>query len=104
MHQSATVDEVLGYLEVSSAKLDAALSELLERSRIQPRKIDVEDSPGEFVVAIAEFGGCVLYWSDIEEGWELSELGEGCSIRTRGCNQFELQHVLYKISGPAVAG
>lgn len=46
------------------------------------------------MVAVAAFGDKLLYWSDIEEGWELAVPSSCGSIESRGCNQFELKHVL----------
>ena len=41
----------------------------------------------------------LLYWSDIEEGWELA-VPDGCgNIASRGCNQFDLQDLLYQVLG-----
>jgi hypothetical protein len=56
-------------------------------------------APGEFVVAVAVLDEKLLYWSDIEEGWELEAPDGRGNIASRGCNQFELRHVLYRVFG-----
>jgi hypothetical protein len=71
----------------------------LESALIRPRAVGVSDSPGEFVVAVAVLDEKLLYWSDIEEGWELEVPDGRGNIASRGCNQFELQHVLHQVFG-----
>ena len=93
------VGEVLTLLQGAAARLSNAQREALEQALIAPRKLLVEDSPGEFVVAVAAFGDKLLYWSDVEEGWELAVPNERGSIASRGCNQFELKHVLNQMEG-----
>lgn len=48
----------------------------------------------EWVFVVAEFASGVLYYEDVEEGFEVSALGADGSIPNRGCNQYELRHVL----------
>lgn len=85
------------------AMVPPAHREALECALIAPRKLAIEDSPGEFVVAVAAFGDKLLYWSDVEEGWELEVPSQAGTIPSRGCNQFKLGHVLYQTLGPADA-
>ena len=106
MSEGATIAEVLEVLEllkVAKATLHEAHLVALEHALIAPRKLGIEDCPGEFVAAVARFGEALLYWSDVEEGWELEVPSETGTIPFRGCNQFELSHVLYQIVGPADA-
>ena len=72
---------------------------LFESIRVSPRPIPVESDPGQFVFVVGEHNGRVLYWSDIEEGWELEEPNVKGGINTRGCNQFELSHIMYQTFG-----
>jgi hypothetical protein len=102
MHRNAHADEVLSLLLQAMSALHAPHKAALERALIAPRYLAVEDSPGESVVAVAAFGRELLYWSDVEEGWELAIPSEGGTIPTRGCNQFELGHVLHRALGSAV--
>ncbi|XSC47318.1 hypothetical protein ACF1BQ_018420 [Bradyrhizobium sp. RDT10] len=71
----------------------------LERALIRPRTVGLSDAPGEFVVAVAVLDEKLLYWSDIEEGWELAVPDGRGNIPSRGCNQYELRHVLYQVFG-----
>jgi hypothetical protein len=51
----------------------------------------------ESVFVIAEFGDAVMYYEEVEEGFELATLDEDGAIQSRGCSQFELRHVLNRL-------
>jgi hypothetical protein len=103
MGGNAEIAEVMALFKLAKATLRRRHLDALERALIAPRALAVEDSPGEFVVAVAAFGESLLYWSDVEEGWELAIPSQAGTIPSRGCNQFELGHVLYQVVGPANA-
>jgi hypothetical protein len=48
----------------------------------------------ESVLVVAEFPQGLLYYEDVEEGFEFGVLGEDGAIPSQGCNQYELKHVL----------
>jgi hypothetical protein len=75
----------------------------LESALIRPRIVGTSDSPGEFVVAVAVLDEKLLYWSDLEEGWELEAPDGRGNIPSRGCNQYELGHVLHQVFGAPTA-
>src|SRR5438105_985237 len=100
MSQSAQIAEVLGLLNQAMVTLQPVHRDMLKQALIAPRMLPVADSPGESVVAVAAFGEALLYWSEAEEGWELGVPSRDGSIPFRGCNQFELQHVLCQIVEP----
>ena len=85
------------------ASLHPQHREALESVLIRPRTVALNDSPGEFVVAVAVLDGKLLYWSDLEEGWELEAPDGRGNIPSRGCNQYELRHVLYQVFGAPTA-
>ena len=100
MRRSAKVGEVAKLLKLALAKLPPAHRQALEGALMAPQKLAVEDSLGGFVVALAAFEGRLLYWSDVEEGWELEVPSKTGTIPSRGC---ELAHVLWQILSPANA-
>lgn len=51
----------------------------------------------EQVFVIAEFGDRVLYYEDIEEGFELASLDSHGAVPSQGSNQFELRQVLAQL-------
>lgn len=95
----ATLDEVQLILRDDSQQLHHKHRELIEQMRIQPRQIPVVRFPGEAVWAVAQHEGRFLYWSDIEDGWELEAFEPDGGIQDRGCNQFELHHIMYQLFG-----
>lgn len=48
----------------------------------------------ETVVVVARKGEEVIYWEDVEEGFNVSPIGEGRRILEHWCNQDELRHAL----------
>ena len=48
----------------------------------------------ESVVVVARRGSEVIYWEDVEEGFNLSPMAEGGRILEHHCNQDELKHAL----------
>lgn len=48
----------------------------------------------ESVFVVAELPNGLLYYEDVEEGFEISALGADGIIPDQGCNQYELRHVL----------
>jgi hypothetical protein len=99
MSESAQIAEVMGLLHEAMAALHPVHREALGRALIPARALGVDNSPGEFVIAVAKLGDSFLYWSEIEEGWELAIPSQAGTIPSRGCNQFELKHVLYQALG-----
>ena len=48
----------------------------------------------ERVFVVAELASGLLYYEDVEEGFEVSKPGVDGAIAQQGCNQYELRHVL----------
>ncbi len=99
MFRPATIAEVTELFEDSLRRLHPEHRAAIESARVAPRELPVADSPGEYVVAVAAFGDMLLYWSDVEEGWELERPDHEGGIGSRGCNQFELTHLMYQMLG-----
>ncbi len=86
-------------LEESTSTLHPSHRIQFEAIRISPRLVAVDNEPGAFVYVVAEHQGKILYWSDVEEGWEIEQPTRHGGIATRGCNQFELSHLMYQTFG-----
>lgn len=99
MWRRAEMSEVMSLFELGMKSLHPDHRRALEKSRTPPRWIAVADCPGEAVVAVAAIQGKLLYWSDVEGGWELEAVGPDGTIESRGCNQFELQHIARQAFG-----
>jgi hypothetical protein len=48
----------------------------------------------ESVLLVAMFTQGLLYFEDVEEGFEFGNLGEDGAIPDQGCHQYALRHVL----------
>ena len=97
--ESASVEWVVGRFRAEVEQLHPFHQDLLRPLLVAPYTVAVEAHPGETVVVVAEHAGSVLYWSDVEEGWELEPLTESGGISDRGCNQFELRHIAHRLFG-----
>ncbi|KRD46211.1 hypothetical protein ASE52_16115 [Acidovorax sp. Root275] len=97
--QSATLEEVEQLLADGLAAVHPLHRQKFDAIRITPRSVPVADTPGEFVYVVAEYQEQLLYYSDIEDGWELGVPNLRGGISSRGCNQLELSHVMHLIFG-----
>ena len=89
----ASVEWVHAHLREELGRLPSAHRRELEGLLVDPYSIPVESHPGESVVVVAEVRDQVLYWSDIEDGWELAPLTPAGGISERGSSQLELGYV-----------
>lgn len=48
----------------------------------------------ESVWVVAKLPSALLYYEDVEEGFELGILDEDGALQDHGCHQYELSHVL----------
>lgn len=95
----ATYEEVESLLEEEIAELNPAHRARFETMRVPFRKVPVDTHPGATVVVVAEHDGKILYYSDVEEGWEIEPPTASGGISERGCNQFELTHIMWRLLG-----
>ena len=91
----ATIEEVRQIVERDLASCSREQLSLFERYRIQPYVAPIVRSGNlESVVVIAQRGQEVIYWEDIEEGFEVSPLDSNGRILKIGCNQNDLRIAL----------
>ena len=50
----------------------------------------------EQVFVVAELPSGLLYYDDVEDGFEVGTLDDRGTVRDHGCNQLELMHVLLR--------
>jgi hypothetical protein len=67
--------------------------------QVPPRAVRIAAYPAETVFVVAEHEGHMLYWSDVDEGWELESPDEHGGISERGANQYELSHIMWQLFG-----
>jgi hypothetical protein len=95
----ATWREVEALLKTGLAALHPAHRARYERMRVIPRRVPITSAPGEYVFVVAAHEGKVLYYADLEDGWELEPLNESGGITRLGHNKFELVHVMQQLFG-----
>ena len=103
--QPASLDWVTSHLKAELLTLDPISRARLEAYLVNPRLVPVESHAGDSVVVVGEIDGKVLYWSDIEVGWELDQLTPRFGIAERGSTQYTLSHTARHVFGnPLDAG
>jgi hypothetical protein len=95
----ATKEEVQALFAQGLETLSPWHRRQFERIRTPLTPIDVDDHPGASVYAVAAINGLLVYWSDVEEGWEAEQPTSAGSIPARGRNQFELSHIAHRLFG-----
>lgn len=95
---------------VSAEELDAILAaqiieltqpqrERFERIKVAPHLVAIHRfGKVEWVFVVARVGDCVVYYEDVEEGFNVSALSSGGSISAPGHEQWELGHVLERLA------
>jgi hypothetical protein len=95
---------------ISAEKLDALIAaqlddcslkqrQLFERCKIVPHPAKI-DRLGkiETVFIVAKAGDLVLYYEDVEDGFNISSLGPDGSIASPGYEQWDLGHALEQLA------
>lgn len=95
----ATQAEVETLFEEAIASLMTSHRARFEGIKVTLRRVPVLDSPDEYVYVVAQHEGKIIYWSDVEDGWEFAEPNEAGGIDCRGCGQFELTHIAHQLFG-----
>jgi hypothetical protein len=97
--QPASREEVEQLLSEELGALHPGHRVRFDAMRVPPHQVPVTSHPGEFVYVVAEYDGKVLYYSDVEDGWELEALDDSGGIGKRGGNQFKLSHIMHQLFG-----
>jgi hypothetical protein len=96
--QPIGAEELGGLLAAQFADCSADQKLLFERYRVSPYLVPITrlgKTEAVFVVAIA--GEAVLYYEDVEEGFNISRLSPSGAIATSGFEQRELRHALEQL-------
>ena len=69
--------------------------ELFDRYKIAPHLVAIDrQGKTETVFVVAKAGDMVLYYEDVEEGFNISPLSHDGSVASPGYEQWELRHAL----------
>ena len=71
---------------------------IFSQYRVTPYKVPIHRLRNlEEVFVVAELPTGIVYYEDIEEGFEFDHLEADGAIPKQGCNQYELRHVLSQL-------
>jgi hypothetical protein len=87
----ATLDEVRDILRTDLENCDPEQIAIFTKYSVDPHFADLHrDGQVEKVVVVAQNSGEVLYWEDVEEGFNISPAGPDGRILEHWCNQDDL--------------
>jgi hypothetical protein len=91
----ATVEEVKEIVRRDLAECDEEQLSVFERYRVEPYVAPIRRyGKTESIVVVARRGDEVIYWEDVEEGFNLSPVAHDGRILEHRCNQDELRLAL----------
>ena len=92
----ATAEEVASIVERDLRECPEDLASLFQSIRIPLSAVPIVRFGNlEYVFVVAEKDGVVIYYEDLEEGFNLSRLAADGSIATPRCEQWKLHHALW---------
>ena len=95
----ATAEEVTSIVERELRECPKDLASLFATIRTPLRQVPISRSGTvEYVFVVAEQCGVVVYYEDVEEGFNVSELAADGSIATPGFEQWRLHHALWHLA------
>src|SRR5688572_8327405 len=94
----ATTDEVASIIERDLQECPEDLAALFSAIRTPLRAVPITRFGNvEHVYVVAEKDGVVVYWEDVEEGFNLYELAADGSIATPRWETWKLHHALWHL-------
>ena len=98
MWQPISESELKALLDRELNNCSAEQQAKFTQYRVSPYKVPIHRLGSlEQVFVVAELPTGVVYYEDVEEGFEFDRLGPDGAITTQGCNQYELRHVLTRL-------
>ncbi|RDZ26254.1 hypothetical protein [Lysobacter silvisoli] len=97
--QPITVEELNALIAEQLVDCSADQQEFFERFKVAPYLVPIARLGNtETVFIVAEAGDLVLYYEDVEEGFNISGLSPDGAIATPHCEQWELRHALIHLA------
>ena len=94
--QPIALDELAHLVQRQLAECEPAQREAFRQLQIPPRAMPiVRGGKVESVFAVAERGNEVLYYEDVEEGFNISSLDTSGAVAKPGYEQWDLKHALH---------
>ena len=102
---SATIDEVKKIIEADLKNCDKEQIATFESYAVQPYRAPIlRYEKLESVVVVARRGTEVMYWDDVEEGFNISRVAEDGMVVDSGANQDDLAVALSAWRKPQAPG
>lgn len=96
--QPVTVEELDALMAAQLAECSPEQHQLFKRFKVDPYRVPIDrQGVTEAVFVVAKAGDMVLYYEDVEEGFNISPLSHDGSIATPGYEQWELRHALGRL-------
>ncbi len=96
--QPVTLQELDALVAEQLADCSPDQHQLFQRFKVEPYRVPIERrGVTEAVFVVAKAGGKVLYYEDVEEGFNISMLSHNGSIAAPGHEQWELCHALGRL-------
>ena len=90
--------ELTKEIDVQCAPLDDDELDFLNSIKVELEKVKILRSGDiEYVYIVAKLGDTIIFYEDIEEGFEIATLNKNGVISDYGCNQFTVQHVVNQL-------
>jgi len=97
----ATLDEVKEILRSDLEECNPQQIAIFEKCFVEPHFAPIERyGEVENVVVVAQKSGDVIYWEDVECGFNISSIGPDGRILEHWCNQDPLTVALYRLDQP----
>ena len=96
--QSITAEELTALINSELIEFNQQMLSLFESIRVPLESVDIDRNGNiESVYVVAKFDGKILFYEDVEEGFEITTINENSVITEYGFNQFELKHVINQL-------
>lgn len=98
MWQPISESELAALLDRELSNCTAEQRNIFARYRVSPYKLPIHRLGNlEEVFVVAELPTGLIYYEDVEEGFEFDRLGADGAIPKQSCNQYELRHLLSQL-------
>ena len=96
--QPITVEELDSLVAAELSDCSVEQQQFFERYKVAPRLVPIERFGNvESVFVVAQIHDLVLYYEDVEEGFNISALSADGAIASPGYEQWELRHALSRL-------
>jgi hypothetical protein len=97
--QPVTIAELAALIASQLADCSMEQRQFFERIKVAPRLVPIDRGGNvEHVFVVAEIRDLALYYEDVEEGFNISTMGQDGKIASPGYAHWELRHALSRLA------